>query len=97
MPMINIYIKSKKPQPGYLTCSGSGTEEEGIIPAQNKECGLQKFILDLLPHVCAARPRGGRILNGCSPLGECTDPNSDRVRCRCCPDGHLFLRDNKEK
>ena len=44
------------------------------------------------------RPSSGRgILNGSSPLGECTDPNSDRVRCRCCPVGHLFLRDDTEK
>ena len=41
------------------------------------ECGLQKVILDLLSHVCAARPRGGGILNGSGPLGECTDTNSD--------------------
>ena len=44
------------------------------------------------------RPSSGRgLLNGSSPLGECTDPNSDSVRCRCCPVGHLFLRDNKER
>ena len=95
MPMINIY-NSKKPQPGYLTCSGLGMEEKGIVQAQNNECSMQKLILDLLSHVCTACPRGGGILNGSSPLGECTDPNSDRVRCRCCPDGHLFLRNDTE-
>ena len=74
------FMKKEEPQPGYLTCSGLGTEEKGIVQAQNKECGLQKLILDPLSHVCAARPRGGGILNGSGPLGECTDPNSDRVR-----------------
>ena len=68
-----------------------------MVQAQKKECGLQKLILDLLSHVCAARPRGGGILNGSGPLGECADPNFDRVRCRCCPDGHLFLRNDTEK
>ena len=68
MPMINSYIYIKeKPQPGYLTCSGSGTEEEGIVQAQNKECGLQKAILDLLSHVCAARPLGGESLTEVTP------------------------------
>ena len=66
--MINTYIKRReKPQPGYLTCSGSGTEEKGIVQAQNKECGLQKAILDLLSHVCAARPLGGESLTEVAP------------------------------
>ena len=67
--MINSYIKKeeKKPQPGYLTCSGSGTEEKGIVQAQIKECGLQKAILDLMSHVCAARPQGGGFLTEVAP------------------------------
>ena len=59
--------KKEKPQPGYLTCSGSGTEEKGIVQAQNKECGLQKDVLDLLSHVCAARPLGGESLSEVNP------------------------------
>jgi len=40
---------------------------------------------------------GSGILNGSNPLGECMDPNSDRVRCRCFPVGHLFFKHNTEK
>ena len=36
------------------------------------------------------------ILDGSSPLGECTDPNSDGVGLDVCPLRHLFLRDNEE-
>ena len=45
------------------------------------------------------RPSSGRgILNGSNPLGECADPNSDRVRCICSPVGHLFIiKKSKEK
>ena len=45
---------------------GSGGKK-GIVQAQNKECGLQKVILDLLSHVCAARPQGGESLMEVSP------------------------------
>ena len=79
MAMINIY-KSKKSQPGYLTCSGLGTEEKGIVQDQNKECGLQKSCFGP-PIARLRRPSSGRgVLNGSGPLGECTNPNSDRVR-----------------
>ena len=66
--MIKIYIKRReKPQPSYLTCSGLGTEEKGMVQAQKEECGLQKLILDLPSHVCAARPRGGESLTEVAP------------------------------
>ena len=68
MPMINSYIYIKeKPQPGYLTCLGSERRKKGIVQAQNKECCLQKAILDLLSHVCAARPLGGESLMEVAP------------------------------
>ena len=66
MPMITYDIYKSHP-PGYLTCSGSGMEEKGIVQAQNNECGLQKAILDLLSHVCAASPRRGDSLMEIAP------------------------------
>ena len=47
---------------------GVGNEGiKGIVQAQNKECGLRKVVLDLLSHVCAARPRGGESLTEVAP------------------------------
>ena len=66
MPMTTLY-KYKDHNPGYLTCSGSGTEEKGIVQAQNNECGLQKLVLDLLSHVCATCPQRGESLKGVAP------------------------------
>ena len=65
MPMITLYIKDHNP--GYLTFPGSKAEEKGILQARNKECDLQKVILDLLSHVCAACPRRGESLMEVAP------------------------------
>ena len=68
MPVINSYIYIRRRTTTRLfDMLGSGTEEKGIVQAQNKECGLQKAILDLLSHVCTVRPLGGVSLTEVAP------------------------------
>ena len=66
MPMMIYYIH-KGHDPGDLICPGSKAEEKGLLQARNKECGLQKVILDLLSHVCVACPRRGESLTKVAP------------------------------
>ena len=65
MPMItyNIY----KPSSRLFDMLGVGGGGTGIVQARNRECGLQKVILDLLSHVCAASPRRGESLMEIAP------------------------------
>jgi len=66
--MINSYIKKEKsttPPFDMLRVRDGG--KKGIVQARNKECGLQKVILDLLWHVCAACPRRGDSLMEIAP------------------------------
>ena len=65
MPMIIYYIY--KPSSRLFDMLGVGGGGTGIVQAQNRESGLQKVILDLLSHVCAASPRRGESLMEISP------------------------------
>ena len=65
MPMIIYYIY--KPSSRLFDMLGVGGGGTGIVHAQNRECGLQKVILDLLSHVCTARPRRGESLMEIAP------------------------------
>ena len=63
--------------------------------SRNRECGLQKVILDLLPHVCAASPRWGESLMEVAPwvsvrIRTPIEPVSDVYPVR-----HLFLKDSE--
>ena len=65
MPMIILYIK--RPQPRLFGMPGAEGGGKRHVTGSKKECGLQKVILDLLSHVCAARPRGGESLTEVAP------------------------------
>ena len=92
----SLFCRKQSRSPGYLTCPGSKAEEKGILQARNKECGLQKVILDLLSHVCAACPRRGDSLTAIAPLV------SVRIRTplesvRCLAFASPVVKDNEER
>ena len=67
MPMITYFIYIYKPSSRLFDMLGVGGGGTGIVQAQNRECGLQKVILDLLSHVCAGSPWRGESLMEIAP------------------------------
>ena len=65
--------------PGHLICPGSKAEEKGMLQARKRVRSTKSYFgppVARLRRLTSARG----ILEGSSPVGECTDPNSDRVR-----------------
>ena len=63
--------------------------------SRNRECGLQKVILDLLSHVCAASPRWGESLMEVALWVSVRIQTLIESVLDVCPVCHLFLRDSE--